>query len=102
MKVVGEDAFHCGLFTGSGSYFFSKPDAPITFFHETVKDFLGAFHFVQLLEDGHSVDSLLETDLEGHILLKNSFFFQFCLWFLSDSCRKIASSLVEERISMIL
>ena len=88
IKAVGEGAFHYGLFTGSGSYGFSKPDAPITFFHETVKDFLGAFHFIQMLEDGYSVGSLLETDLEGDILLNNTFFFQFCLWLLSDSCRK--------------
>ena len=83
IKVVGEDAFHCGLFTGSGSCGFSKRDPPITFFHETVKDFLGAFHFTQMIEDGLSVDCLLETDLERDTLLKNSFFFQFCLWLLS-------------------
>ena len=91
VKEVGDDAYHYGLLIGHKGFELSRhemADILITFPHETLKEFLGSVGFLQMLDDGEHIDSLLVNETDRSILMESRFFLRFCLWLLSDSCRK--------------
>ena len=90
IQELGDDAFGYGLFIGHRGSELSRRetgDIKLTFGHVTVHEFLGSLGFLQLMDEGESIDSLLAHD-QGQIIMRSPFFLRFCLWFLSDSCKK--------------
>ena len=90
-KEVGHDAFDTGFLIGHKGFELCRhetADILIKFPHETVKEFLGSIGFLQMLDDGESIESLLANETERSILMESRFFLRFCLWLLGDSCGK--------------
>ena len=90
-KEVGHDAFDTGFLIGDKGFELSRhetADVLITFPHETLKEFLGSIGFLQMLDDGESIECLLANETERSILVESRLILQFCLWLLSDSCGK--------------
>ena len=83
----GEDVFQFGLLIGHRNLGLSSKagisDIQLTFGHVTIQEFLGSVGFLQLLDEGESVDSLLADDPEGHLVMNNPLFIRFCLWLLN-------------------
>ena len=87
---AGPEAFEYGLLIGSEITDTLFPDETaditISFPYRSVQEFLGAFHFIQKLNDEESLESLLSgTDSDGSVLMMSPLFMYFCLWFLASS-----------------
>ena len=91
INEMGDDGFDFGLLTrhkDSELPMHETAEKQLTFGHVTLREFLGSLGFLQLLDDGESIDSLLAHDQEGKIIMQSPFFLRFSLWLLSDGCRK--------------
>ena len=87
LKEVGEDAFDIGFLIGDKDFRLSgheTADVVITFPHLNLLEFLGSFGFLQSLNEGQSIESLLSDGLKGQNMLGKSIFLRFCLWFLNE------------------
>ena len=87
LKEVSEDAFAIGLLIGHKDFRLSRAetsDILITFPHLNLQEFLGSFGFLQMLNEGHSIDSLLLGRYERETFLERPIFLRFCLWFLNE------------------
>ena len=87
-KRLGRDAFEIGLLIGHKDFRLSgveTADILITCPHLTIQEFLGSFGFLQMLNDGRSIDSLLSDSHEGQKTMQSPFFLRFCLWFLDGN-----------------
>ena len=85
---VGEDAFEIGLLIGHKDFRLSgdeTADISITCPHLTIQEFLGSFGFLQMLNEGQSIDSLLSDGHEGQKIMQSPYFLRFCLWFLDGN-----------------
>ena len=114
IKDVGEDVFEYGLFIGQEDFNLSADetaDIVVTFLHSSIQEFLGAFYFIQMLDDGETVDRLFEGDGKEPIFMMNPLFFSFCLWLLSntqsyftfqskDRTREILQCYISKRIDL--
>ena len=90
IKEMGDDAFQFGLMTGHKGFELSRhetADMQLTFGHITIQEFMGSLGFLQLIDEGDSLDLLLGDDHDGQLIMENPFFLRFCLWLLDDSCR---------------
>ena len=90
MNNVGDEDFAFCLLTrhkDSELSMHETTDKQLTFGHVTIQEFLGSLGFLQLLDNGESVHSILDNTA-GQIVMQNPFFLRFCLWFLDESCRK--------------
>ena len=90
IKEVGDHAFQLGLLIGHKGFNLSRQetaDIHLTFGHVTVQEFMGSLGFLQLLDEGESIESLIAEDRGEQIIMQSRFFLRFCLWLLSDSCR---------------
>ena len=88
IEEVGEDAFEIGLLIGHKDFRLSgveTADILITCPHLTIKEFLGSFDFLQMLNYGRSIDSLLSDSHEGQKIMQSPFFLRFCLWFMDGN-----------------
>ena len=88
IEEVGEDAFEIGLLIGHKDFRLSgdeTSDILITCPHLTIQEFLGSFGFLQMLDGGQSIESLLADGHEGQKIMQNPFFLRFCLWFLDET-----------------
>ena len=88
---VGKEAFDYGLLIGHEDanrlLRNEAADIFVTFPHRSLVEFLGAFFFVQMLNKGENIESLLAVDIvpscsKKPIFLRNPLFLRFCLWFL--------------------
>ena len=90
VDIVGPDAFEYGFFTGHEDL--KSPDETtrifITFPHDSILQFFGSFYFIEMLNDGESIQSLLGSDCTKPIFMTHPLFLTFCLWFLSDECNE--------------
>ena len=89
LRTVGEDAFETGLLVGHRDFRCSAnetADIIVTFIHDAIREFFGAFYFIAMLNSGEDIDSLLSIGFRKDVLIINRLFLQFCLWFLSDNC----------------
>ena len=87
LREVGEDAFAIGLLIGDKDFRLSKDetaDILITFPHLNLQVFLGSFGFLQMLDEGQSIKSLLTDGHEGLKMLERHNLLRFCLWFLNE------------------
>ena len=86
LKDAGPEAFEYGFLIGSEITDTLFPDETaditITFPYRSVQEFLGAFHFIQKLNSGESIESLLNKS-DKPVLMMNPFFLYFCLWLVS-------------------
>ena len=84
LNDVGEDAFEYGLFVGEENYqLMADPfaDIVITFVHRSIEEFLGAFNFIEGLNQ-----KITHGFLESFQLIsRNHLFLHFGLWFLSHT-----------------
>ena len=88
-RLVGEDAFETGFLVGYRDFRCSAnetADIIVTFIHEAIREFFGAFYFIVMLNSGESIDALLSIGSRKDVLIVNRMFLQFCLWFLSEKC----------------
>ena len=60
-------------------------DIFVTLSLRSLEEFLGAFSFVQELNDGISIEHLLGPACDEPIFMTNPLFLHFCLWFLFNS-----------------
>ena len=89
-EEVGAYAFHYGLMIGDknsnklrGT---STADINVSFAHQSMKEYLGAFHFIQELDEMEEKDmKSLQGDHAEPIFMRNPLFLHFCLWFLYKS-----------------
>ena len=88
IRVVGEDAFDCGLLIGHEDAHRlirdETADISVTFGHRSIQEFLGAFFFILTIDQQESLQHLNNF---AHEFLNNPVFFQFCLWILKNSER---------------
>ena len=93
LREVGPDAFNYGLLIGHEDFRLVRDETAdifVSFPHRTILEFLWSFCFIVLLNEGKSVDYLLDS---YHVLtrlgtryvalLDNPLFLNFSLWFLS-------------------
>ena len=62
IEQVGEDAFDYGLLIGQEDFRLIRDetaDILVMFPHRTLQEFLGAFYFVSMLNNGATIESLL-------------------------------------------
>ena len=88
IKDVGPDAFDYGLLIGHEDFRLIRDETAdmfITFPHRSVQEFLGAFYFIMMLNEGQSIENLLGSDCKEPIFMMNPLFLHFCLWFLCKS-----------------
>ena len=86
IRKVSRDAFEYDLFTGHIDYrLMSKEtkDVLVRFAHQTIQEFLGAFHCICLW------DSEGKVDVSDRFPPVKFYFLRFCLWLLSDKCSYI-------------
>ena len=85
-REVGSDAFEYGLFAGHKDLRLAATETKdifVVFVHQTIQEFLGAFHCI------------CEWNTAGRVHISNRFpplefyFLRFCLWLLSDKCSYI-------------
>ena len=80
---VGMYAFDYGLLIGHEDAYKlfrdETADIYITFPHQSLQEFLGAFYFVGMMDQNAET---FVTDERKKILLTNPLLFRFCLWFL--------------------
>ena len=83
---VDKRAFYYGLLIGHEDCRLLTTDVTgdivVTFPHRSLQEFLGTFSFIQMLNDGESLESLLGSDCKEPIFMMNPLFLHFCLWFL--------------------
>ena len=85
IKEAGPDAFDYGLLIGHEDFRLIRDetaDICVTFPHRTIQEFLGAFYFIMMLNDGESIESLLCSNGREPIFLMNPLFLHFCLYIL--------------------
>ena len=86
LDAAGAEAFEYGLLIGTERYSLfpdETADISITFPYRTIQEFLGALFFIQRLNDGVDIETLLGTDSVAPVLLTNPLFLYFCLWLTS-------------------
>ena len=84
IREIGGDAFNYGFFSGDEDFRLmgvETADIYVTFLHTTIQVFFGAFYFIQMLNGGESIESLLGSDCKEPIFMMNPLFLHFCLWF---------------------
>ena len=82
-RLVGEDAIDYGLLIGHEDFRLidnETADILVTFPHRSLQEFLGAFYFVLMLNEGVDVDTLLGKFWKKPIFMSNPLFLQFCIW----------------------
>ena len=86
IEEVGEDAFKYGLLIGHedfrliGKY---PADILITYPHRTIQEFLGAFYFILMLDEGKQIENLIDVDdRKPPRFMIDPLFLHFCLWFV--------------------
>ena len=88
MAKVGKYAFDYGLLIGHEDahklFQDETADIYITFPHQTLREFLGAFYFVGILAKDIESKFLIAADDNKPIFLTNPLFLRFCLWILKD------------------
>ena len=88
IQEVGPDAFDYGFLIGHEDFRLVRDetaDIYVTFPHRSLQEFLGAFYLICELHNGSKIETILGTDEENLIFMKNPLFLQFCLWFLCNS-----------------
>ena len=82
----GDEVFAFGLLIGEEEYFNlyrnDTGDITLSFLHEKITHFLGAFYFIKILSDGRSLKSVLCDQSKKPIELMNKSFLEFCLSFI--------------------
>ena len=66
IKDVGPDAFDYGLLIGHDDFRLIRDetaDIYVTFPDRIIQEFLGAFYFIMMLNEGQSIESLLFKEL---------------------------------------
>ena len=88
IKDVGPEAFDYGLLIGHEDFRLIRDETAdifVTFLHRSLQEFLGAFYFILMLNEGESVESLLGSDCKEPIFMMNPLFLHFCLCLLDPS-----------------
>ena len=92
--LVGDDAFDYGLLIGHEDFRLigdETADIMVTFPHRSLQEFLGAFYFVLLLNEGVSIDTLLGIHCKKPIFMTNPLFLQFAIW-IADNPESMVST----------
>ena len=105
IDIAGENAFEYGLFNVNQDFtcFIQETTKVlITFPHDSIQQFLGSYYFVQMLNEGKSIQTLLHPDCKEPIFMRNPLFLTFCLWFLNDECLQNRKYIEESLVSYIV
>ena len=89
IEELGGNAFNYGLIVGDDNPFLllhdETSDIFISFLEKGMQDFFGAFYFINMLDNGESLEELLGHNQENPVITSNPLFLQFCLWLLKKS-----------------
>ena len=86
IEELGGDVFDYGIVVGhEDTELTVDGKISITFLEKGMKDFLGAFYFINMLDNGESLEELLGHNQENPVITSNPLFLQFCLWLLKKS-----------------
>ena len=88
LEEVGNEAFDYGLFIRHANPH-ENSDIFVTFADRSIQEFLAAFYFIWMLNEKHTVNSLLGDDPDNIILVTEPLFLKFCLWFLRSKQKHI-------------
>ena len=87
VREVGNEPFDYGLLIGHEDFRLIRDETAdifLTFPHRSLKEFLGAFYFILMLNYGVSIESLLGSSAKKPIFLLNPLFLHFCLWLIKS------------------
>ena len=87
-KELGLEVFAYGLLIGDEDpkgLSDETADILVTFAHQSIQEFFGAFYVILSLSEGETIDSLLGGDRKKPIFLTNPLFLEFCLWLLNTT-----------------
>ena len=102
--LIGDDAFDYGLLIGHENFRLigdETADIMVTFPHRSLQEFLGAFYFVLLLNEGVSIDTLLGVHCKKPIFMTNPLFLQFAIR-IADNLKSMVSTTERVDIQKIL
>ena len=88
LSVVGEDAFEYDFLIGHEDFRLLRDetaDIYISFNHYTLQEFLGAFHFLSLMNEGTTIENSLGSLSTTPPFLMSELFLHFCLSMLKDA-----------------
>ena len=88
LSVVGEDAFEYDFLIGHEDFRLLRDetaDIYISFNHYTLQEFLGAFHFLSVINEGTTIESSLGSLSTTPPFLISELFLHFCLSMLRDA-----------------
>ena len=88
IEEVGPYAFDYGLLIGHEDFRLIRDETAdifVMFPHRSIQEFLGAFYFVWMLNNGEEIESSFFFEDRYPVFLANPLFFQFCLWFMRCS-----------------
>ena len=83
LNIIGDEAFEYGFISGHKDFRLlgdAVADVFITFPHRIIEEFLGAFHFVLVINNDMNTDRFLESNSLNPLLVINIFFLEFCLF----------------------
>ena len=87
LEEVGEEAFDYGLLIGHEDAQLlirdETADIFVTFSHRSIQEFLGAFCFIQLLNEGKTLEMLCGKKHTSKFFLQTPLFVHFCVWLCS-------------------
>ena len=88
LSVVGEDAFEYDFLIGHEDFRLLRDetaDIYISFNHYTLQEFLGAFHFLSVMNEGTTIENSLGSLSTTPPFLISELFLHFCLSMLKDA-----------------
>ena len=86
IEELGGDAFNYGIIVGHENVELTVDGKiSVTFLEKGMQDYLGALCFINMLDNGKSLEELLGHNQENPVITSNPLFLQFCLWLLKKS-----------------
>ena len=85
IEEVGNEVFEWGLLIGDEDADRLTDETKhilVTFAHQSIQEFFGAFYFILSLSEGEEIVSLLGGDCKNPVFLMNPLFLEFCLWLM--------------------
>ena len=77
-------------------------DIFVTFTSNTIEEFFVAYHFVNQLVEGNSVEKVFEPDCKKPIFTRNRLFLHFCLWFLFSNQQYLSVENKQKRQNLLV
>ena len=101
LKIAGEFALDYGFLAGDKAFSDLTADISVTFVHRSLEEFFGSFGFIQTLDDGKSVDDILDFDCDKPIFMVNPLVLRFCMWLLTEKCFNFSQDIYQKLVLFV-